>query len=224
MELYLILYYNPTNVLNQHKDTSIKCKYDHVDIKILILDEANRHVIKDICHKTIKNTKPQNIIVLNSIEEKYNADTVWLLWSEFMNMSNISKDLSIWLKLQFDIFVHRYTKITSRKRIAILYSIIDLLSHHQSSKKDFVFINENIFKPSFLEIILKIDYIYQEIGFLNKINNRQILSSWATLMFPPVILRIDNISKNYIQVKKDINVLSKAKKFKIELISKGISH
>jgi hypothetical protein len=210
VELYLLLYDNPVNIFTFYNSQLNNCKHNYADIPLLFIDEKNKQIIKQICLKTIKNNKQQQIIVLNSIEDKYKGDHVWLLWREFMQISKDESGLSSWIKLQFDIFVHRYTKITSKKRIGILFSIIDTIFYKKTNLK-FELFHGPIFKKSFIEIILKIDYIYQEIGMIEKKKHKSTLISWAMLMFPKLEIQKDNQIKKYIPSKKNINVCSKPK-------------
>jgi hypothetical protein len=195
VEMFLLLYYNSINIFKKYIKPTVSCKYEYFDMKMLFLDEKNQTLINDICYKTIKTKKEQSTVILIEIEgidRKYSGDNVWLIWNELMNRGKtLSLDLNKWMKIQFDIFIQQYTKVTSIKRIQIILSVINVLY-----QENFKCETDIIIKRPFIEIMLKIDYIYQELGFLQRVNSNLMLKSICMLMFP-------NISSDE-KVKKDM--------------------
>jgi hypothetical protein len=196
VELFLLLYYSKINCLPKY-EANKATHYEYHDLGVLINDSSNKDICKDICFKSLK-TKTQDKVTMNlkNIQDKNKNDYIWLVWFELMTTASIrskasttstsvestSKDLLVWTKLQLDIFSSNHVKTQVKNRICIIYSIIDTMSNSQP----FLIAEEPIIRKSFLEIMFKIDYILQELGFVSRPTKRSYLNTLSMLQFPNV--------------------------------------
>ena len=221
VELFLLLYYSKINCLPNY-EANKTTQYEHHDLGILINDNSNRDLCKDICFKSIK-TKQQDTVKMNlkTIQDKNKNDYIWLVWFELMTVASkttaSNKDLLVWIKLQLDIFSSNYVKTQVKNRIYILYSMIDVMI---INSPQFALTEEPIIRKSFLEIMFKIDYILQELGMISLPTKRSYLNTLAMLQFPNIQLQNQQQHIDYIPEKKRIHTSSSSNKIYFDIITK----
>ena len=191
LELFLLLYYTKINKLPLYVPK--KTLYEYKNLEILLQNYSNKDICKDICSKTIKN-KFQYIVPFAIVNEKHRNDPVWIIWFELIKISKRieNKDILAWVKLQFGIFISEYGKSQVKNRIHMIFSIIDIISfsNNASQLNKFVLVNEIIIKRSFLEIMIKFDYILLEKNYIQVMKKREYIGMISLLQFPVTSLKI----------------------------------
>lgn len=223
IELFLLLYNCPINSIANY--TNKNTSYEYHDLSILLNDNVNRKICKDICYKCIKPKQTQDKISFNVVDDKNKNDYIWLLWYELMKIAKHldNSDLLIWIKIQLNIFSFCYGKTILKSRIYILYSIIDMMMNELHTKVKFTLTKDNIIKMSFLEIMFKIDYIQQELGFVTNVRKRVFLGNIAMLLFAEKTTHDSKIYQyraTYIPEKKQIATVPSKNKICFDKIIK----
>jgi hypothetical protein len=185
VELFLLLYYSPITRFPSYKFIT-PCKYEAGHLRTLIINSRYTNLCKDICGKyiSVKN-KSQEQVTFHIVDDKYKNDHIWLVWNELFKIAGAlhNAEFESWIKIQLDIFAMFYKKTTCVSRIYILYSIIDELVKVISGNR-FRWINEDIIKRPFIEIMLKIDFIYVEVEHIKPKPRRETLHNCCMVMFP----------------------------------------
>lgn len=205
VELFLLLYNSHIHYfpVYEYKIT----KHTIHDLNLLIMDDKNVDECKDICASYCKNGT-QSKISFNDIDDKYKNEYIWLVWYELFKVGkNINEKLYTYIKQQFSIFTCSYNKVESKKRINIIYSILSKLSEHALDKHKEVWSKENVIKRSFLEIMFKINIIYEELGYKQRVNKKSYIHTCCMVMYP---------NNQDIKPKLQVNYIPESKKIKLQ--------
>jgi hypothetical protein len=182
VELFLLLYNSEMKRGDSHKVK--KTIYEASDIQILIVDDSNLGLCKDICSSYLKNGQ-QHDVSYPHVPETYRRDWIWIVWIQLMKIAHkLDKNLYRICKIQLDIFTVKYNRKAAKQRINILHNIVIHVSNFYTNKHAFVLENKQIFKLSFIEIMLKIDMIFQQFGHSKKKNTNAYLYECAMHLIP----------------------------------------
>ena len=218
VELYLILYNGHSKYQQPYK--AKKSTHTIDDFRVLIMDDANISICKDICSSYLKNGK-QSRVKFAQMPEQYQQDHIWQVWLEFMKITyDIGQDMYAYCRLQFDIYTIKYNRKAAKDRVNILYTIIDKISGSISSKQRFEFTNEPVIKMSFVEIMLKIDFIYQQLGFKKRKCLKEFLNRCCLYCLPSFGKVSTVVEQNYIPESKTLSIQKSQEKISIEDVKK----
>lgn len=212
VELFLLLYNSHLHYFPPYEAKATKYTLD--DLAVLLMDDKNIDVCKDICASYFKNGS-QDKISFNGIDERYKNDCIWLVWYELFKItkslqqqskSNSNSELFTYVKLQFDIFTFSYNKVESKKRMNIIYNVITKVSHHFIDRSKVVWTKHNIIKRAFLEIMFKINIIYEEIGYKSSVKKKDYVHNCCMVMYPLKSSMKPRIELNYIPEDKKVKL------------------
>ena len=205
VELFLLLYNSHIHYFPVYDSKTTKHTIN--DLSLLLMDHKNVDECKNICASYCKNDN-QTKISFNDIDEKYKNECIWLVWYELFKIGkNINDSLFEYVKEQFSIFTYSYNKIESNKRINIIYNILIKLSQHVLDTNTEVWYKEHIIKRSFLEIMFKINIIYEELGYNHRMNKKTYIHSCCMVMYP---------NNEDIKQKLEVNYIPESKKLKLQ--------
>ncbi len=218
VELYLILYNGHSKYQEPYK--AKKSSHTIDDFRVLIMDDANISICKDICSSYLKNGK-QSQVKFSKMPEQYQQDYIWQVWLELMKITyDIGQDIHQYCRLQFDIYTIKYNRKAAKDRVNIMYTIIDKISESITSRQRFEFTSEPVIKMSFVEIMLKIDFIYQQLGFKKRKCLKGFLNRCCLYCLPTFGIVSPVIEQNYIPESKILLLQRSQDKISIEDVKK----
>lgn len=183
VELYLLLYHSRISYI---LDTCIKVSTKTVEDVPLLFERNKLDEIKDIVHTYNKSSTRNNVestrIGFTSVDNKYRKDRIWDIWKCLFYFTKTNLNLLKLTNYYFIIFSHNFSRVESRKRLQILYSLIDIISNHE----EFRFVYDKVISKSFFEIMLKVDYIYQELDFIELTSNKLFLFYCSLQVIPQI--------------------------------------
>lgn len=209
VELFLLLYNSHLYYFPTYEAKSTKHTLD--DLAVLLMDDKNIDVCKDICASYCKNGS-QDKISFNGIDDKYKNDCIWLVWFELFKMTKSlhkqsnTNELFIYVKQQFDIFTFNYNKVESKKRMNIIYNVVTKVSQHFIDRSKVVWTKQIIIKRAFLEIMFKINIIYEELGYKDCVRKKDYVHNCCMVMYP---------LKSNVKPKIELNYIPEDKKVKL---------
>ena len=204
VELFLLLYNSHVNYFPLYEPKTTK--YTLSDLGVLLMDDKNVDDCKDICASYCKNGT-QSRISFNDMDDKYKNECIWLVWYELFKVGkSINEGLYTYMKEQFNIFTCSYNKIESKKRINIIYNILKKISQHVLDKNKEVWSKEHVIKRSFIEIMFKINIIYEELGYKQRVNKKHYIHTCCMVMYPNSRDVKPKIELNYIPENKKVKL------------------
>ena len=209
VELYLLIYNGNMKCQDQYK----AAKVHHIvsDLKILIMDDSNLSTCKNICFSYLKSGK-QDKVRFSKMQQQYQQDFIWVVWNELMKITfDIGEDIHKYCRLQFDIFTLKYSRKAAKERINIVYNILDKISESLTTKFPYKFVQTPVIKLSFIEIMLKIDFIFQELSYKQTTCMKSFLNDCCLHCFPDGTDRIPRVEQNYIPESKSVSLLNHQK-------------
>jgi len=205
VELFLLLYNSHVHYFPVYEPKSTK--HTLSDLGLLLMDEKNVDDCKDICASYCKNGT-QTKISFNDMDDKYKNECIWLVWYELFKVGkNINEGLYSYIKEQFNIFTCSYNKVESKKRMNIIYNILKKISQHVLDKNKEVWSKEYVIKRSFLEIMFKINIIYEELGYKERVNKKHYIHTCCMVMYP---------NSRDVNPKIELNYIPESKKVKLQ--------
>ena len=218
VELYLLLYNGQPKYQELYKVRKSSHAID--DLRVLIMDDANLSMCKDICNSYLKNGK-QTKVKFAKMPDQYQQDYIWLVWFEVLKLTyDIGKDIHEYCRFQFDIFTIKYNRKAAKERVNMIYNIIDAISESITSKQPFQLGKEPVIKMSFVEIMLKIDFIFQQLGHKPKISLKTFLNKCCLHCLPTVGEVCTVVEQNYIPESKTLCIQKSMEKIVIDDLKK----
>jgi len=206
VELYLLIYNEHSKYKEPYKVSKVNHTHTIDDLRILIMDDENLSICKDICCSYLKNGK-QTKIKFAKMPEQYQQDFVWLVWNELLKITyGIGKDIHAYCRFQFDIFTTKYNRKAAKDRVQLIYNVLEKVSESISSKHTFKLIKEPVIKMSFIEIMLKIDFIFQQLGYKPKIPLKSYLNKCCLYCLPIYGNVLTCVEQNYIPEYRTLSI------------------
>ena len=193
LELYLLLFFSSIdfhiNDINKIKNTT---EFKLCNFQSLLLDSNNLNKCKSICYNHIKSGEKCKFMN-KFVDEKYKNENVWNIWHSLLIACKDNINLFSWVKHQFDIFSMFYKKTELKNRLNLIYNTIDVICEFKF--RYFKLLNENVINKKYFEIMLKIDYIFIDIGYIQCFSRKDYFYNYSINGYLPE--KIEEFDKKY---------------------------
>lgn len=160
IELFLILYSLPMKLWICPPKT-VKCSIEglHTFEKMIVNGKI------DELKASIDTTGKQTTVRLRGVPDKFSNEKIWVYFYYILSISRrIDESLFLMVNQNLNIFLYKFNKSESKKRVSMLHHLIDVIviclkeGSFESRKID------SIFDRTSLEVILKLDFLLEDLG------------------------------------------------------------